>query len=248
MSPVAGDSDKSQKDQLLFSVFDYVDFKLAFSIFFPQGYRAHHGLKCGRERCKGGGQTQNMVYRDFFRPAADRIIAAIALTILSPVMVLTAAAILLDDGRPVLFRQRRNGAGNTPFIILKFRSMPAGTPQLASADARQLELTRTGRIIRRLNIDELPQLFNVLKGDMALIGPRPPLLTQADVISLRTGSGAHILKPGITGLAQINGRDGMGVDEKCRLDEIYAQRMGLGLDLKILLGTAAYLFRNQPVV
>ncbi len=189
-----------------------------------------------------------MFYRNIVRPVADRIIAAAALVILSPIMAITAAAILLEDGWPVLFRQQRNGLGNIPFEMVKFRSMPAGTPHLASADARRLKTTRTGRIIRRLNIDELPQLWNVLKGDMALIGPRPPLLTQADVIAHRTASGAYLLKPGITGLAQIRGYDGMGVDEKCEFDRIYCEQLSPALDLKIIAGTITYMLKKQPVV
>lgn len=190
----------------------------------------------------------SMFYRDAFRPTVDRIVAILALAALSPVLLATAAAILLEDGAPVLFRQQRNGANNIPFEIIKFRSMPVGAPHLASSHARHLTPTRTGGIIRRLNVDELPQLWNVVKGDMALIGPRPPLLSQADVIKLRTASGAHELKPGITGLAQINGHDAMTVDEKCGFDSQYAHQIGPLLDLKILAGTVRYIFRVPPVV
>lgn len=189
-----------------------------------------------------------MYYRDVFRPVADRIIAAFGLAAASPVLLAAAVMIVLEDGSPVLFRQQRNGADNTPFEIVKFRSLPVDAPHLPSAEARHLAPTRTGRILRRLNIDELPQLWNVLRGDMALIGPRPPLLSQADVIRLRTESGAHKLKPGITGLAQVNGHSEMTVDEKCGLDSLYARQMGPLLDLKILAETLFYLFRAPPVV
>lgn len=189
-----------------------------------------------------------MIYRNVIRPIADRIIATAALLVASPVFLFTAIAIFLEDGGPVFFTQERTGANNMSFVIRKFRSMPADVPQLASADARQLQPTRVGRIIRQLNIDELPQLLNVIAGDMALIGPRPSLTTQADVIAMRIANGSIALKPGITGLAQINGYDGMGTEEKCRYDGEYLQSMGPLLDLKILAGTIIYLFRKQPVV
>jgi O-antigen biosynthesis protein WbqP len=189
-----------------------------------------------------------MFYRHAIRPIIDRITAFAALVMLSPIMVIVALLIVLEDRGPVFFRQKRNGARNVPFEIIKFRSMPVGTPHLPSADARDLKPTRTGKVIRRLNIDEVPQFWNVLKGEMALIGPRPSLLSQKDVISLRTASGAHNLRPGITGLAQIRGYDRMSAEEKCAYDRIYSEGIGPILDLKILLGPIAYLIRSQPVV
>jgi len=125
--------------------------------------------------------------------------------------------------------------------------MPNGTANQESRVATALRVTRVGRIIRRLNLDELPQLYNILKGDMSLVGPRPALLTQETLLQLRDENGSSLLVPGLTGLAQINGFDGMSDKQKAKYDGLYMQDFGFFQDIKIILATFGYLLRRPPV-
>lgn len=176
----------------------------------------------------------------------DMLLAGGLLALVSPIMLLTAVAIWMEDGTPVFFRQSRTGRDGQPFKILKFRSMARGTAHLPSAAQTTAQITRVGGVVRRLNIDELPQLLNILRGDMSLVGPRPPLPTQTDLIALRDGD-TRALRPGLTGLAQVNAFDGMSSAQKAALDNQYARRVSLGTDLAILARTASYLARRPPV-
>lgn len=186
-------------------------------------------------------------YRSKGKRALDCSLAAAALVLSSPLLLVTAAAILIEDGPPVLFRQRRTGKHLAPFEITKFRSYPVDSPNLPSSAASALRPTAVGRVIRRLNIDELPQLFQVLEGSMSLIGPRPSLPTQSELNRLREESGASVCLPGLTGLAQVSSYNGMPEAEKARLDAEYANGITLRRDLEILLRTVGYLLRPPPV-
>lgn len=187
------------------------------------------------------------MYRAFFKRALDVAAAAAALLVLSPVMLLTALAIRLEDGGPALFRQKRVGRHGATFRIFKFRSMPVATADVPSAGAVALRVTRVGRFIRRTNLDELPQLFNILAGDMSLVGPRPALPAQAELCALRAELGADGCSPGLTGLAQVNSYDGMPEAEKARWDATYARTVSLATDARIVLRTFAYLLKRPPV-
>jgi O-antigen biosynthesis protein WbqP len=188
-----------------------------------------------------------MIYESVFKRLFDVSISLFALSLLSPVMLLTALAIRLEDGRPVLFRQVRVGREGSSFRICKFRSMPVATPSVPSAAAVKLRVTRVGAFIRRTNIDELPQLFNVLRGDMSIVGPRPGLAVQEDLMAMRRARGVDRLRPGLTGLAQVNSFDGMSDAQKVEWEALYAGRVTFAHDLIIVLRTFVYLLRPPPV-
>lgn len=191
--------------------------------------------------------SPNNIYRRYAKRLLDMVVAGGSLLVFSPVMLLTALAILLDDGAPVIFRQKRVGRGGRLFEICKFRSMPVNTGDVPSAQAAAVTPTRVGRVLRRTNIDELPQLINILKGEMSIVGPRPALPTQKDLLALRAQHGATDCKPGLTGLAQVNAYDGMPEPEKARCDGAYASQIAFVRDLKIILKTFTYLARRPPV-
>lgn len=172
--------------------------------------------------------------------------AALALVCLSPIMFVTSACIWLEDRGPVLFRQPRLGRHGKLFTILKFRSMPVSAETVASIDATAIRITRAGKIIRRLNVDELPQLINVLRGDMSLVGPRPALPSQSGLIAARRLTRAAEVRPGLTGLAQLRAYDGMSESEKARHDAEYAAQITLRGDMAILAGTLTYLLKPPP--
>ena len=186
------------------------------------------------------------MYAQCLKRLVDCAAAILLLLCLSPVLALTAIAIRLDDGGAALFVQRRIGREGVAFRIYKFRSMPVGTPNVPSASAVTLKITRIGKFIRRTNIDELPQLWNVLRGDMSLIGPRPALPSQTSLLELRQQKGISRLRPGLTGLAQVNSYDGMPEGEKLGWEERYVHDVSLSQDLIILLRTVGYLFRRPP--
>jgi O-antigen biosynthesis protein WbqP len=187
------------------------------------------------------------MYRNFFKRAFDIAFSLTAIVALSPLLALTALLIWVEDRGPVFFIQDRVGKGGGLFRVLKFRSMPVGAANLESAQARALVPTRIGKFIRRTSIDELPNLFSILKGDMSLVGPRPPLPTQEGLCALRRQNGALTVKPGLTGLAQIKGYDGMPDDEKAGYDGQYAATVSFLNDVKIILLTFPYLTRKPPV-
>jgi lipopolysaccharide/colanic/teichoic acid biosynthesis glycosyltransferase/glycosyltransferase involved in cell wall biosynthesis len=180
---------------------------------------------------------------------ADLLSALLAVVVLLPVFVLIAALVRLDSAGPAFFRQRRVGRGSSEFIMLKFRTMRAGTPDLAShlVGPGSSYVTRLGRFLRRTSLDELPQLFNILRGHMSLVGPRPALFNQDDLIAMRQGCGVDALRPGVTGWAQIHGRDDIPLDLKVQLDRAYLDRVSPALDLVILFRTVATLFSPRGV-
>jgi O-antigen biosynthesis protein WbqP len=172
--------------------------------------------------------------------AVDLAGALAGLTLLSPVLLAVAIAVRLESPGPALHWSRRVGRDNVMFRMPKFRTMRVGAPNVAThllEDPDQW-ITPIGQFLRRTSLDELPQLWSVLKGDMSLVGPRPALFNQDDLVALRTAGGVHRLRPGLTGWAQVNGRDELPIPRKVELDVEYLQRRSLGFDLQILAATA----------
>lgn len=191
------------------------------------------------------------MYRNFIKRTADLILALIAAIILTPVWLILALLIVIDDRGSVFFVQKRVGKGKKLFPILKFRTMktktPHDTPTHLLADPDQY-ITRVGRFLRKTSLDELPQLFNIIAGQMAIVGPRPALWNQYDLIAERDKYGANDIRPGLTGLAQINGRDELPIPEKARLDGEYASSVSLITDIRCILGTVTAVLRHKGVV
>ena len=187
-----------------------------------------------------------MLYRQWLKRGLDLLLSTAALVALSPLMLLTALAIRLEDRGPALFRQARVGRGGDPFTILKFRSMAVNAGNLPSAQAGGLPITRVGRFIRRTNIDELPQLLNIFLGDMSVVGPRPALPSQASLTDLRRANRALECRPGLTGLAQVSSFDGMSDEEKASFDGAYAAHVSFWRDLSLIFRTFAYLAHRPP--
>jgi O-antigen biosynthesis protein WbqP len=186
------------------------------------------------------------MYRNGVKRALDIGLSLVGGLILLPLLLLLAIAIKLVDPGPVIFRQQRVGAGGRPFHFYKFRSMPVNTGDIPSDRLGEIRLTWIGRLIRRTNLDELPQLWNILRGDMSLVGPRPPIPSQAALIALRRENGALALRPGLTGWAQINSYDGMSIAAKAALDGDYARALSPLKDIAIILRTFLYLLRPPP--
>jgi O-antigen biosynthesis protein WbqP len=172
--------------------------------------------------------------------ALDIAGAAAGLVLLSPFLAALAVAVRLDSSGPALHWSRRVGRRNRIFAMPKFRTMRTGAPDVATHLMAEPDrwVTPLGRFLRRTSLDELPQLWSVLKGDMSLVGPRPALFNQDDLVALRTEAGVDALRPGLTGWAQINGRDELLIPEKAELDREYLERMSLAFDLQIIAATA----------
>lgn len=186
------------------------------------------------------------MYVRYAKRLLDVLIASAAAILLSPLMAAIAVAIKLWDPGPIIFRQRRVGAGGRTFDFYKFRSMPVNTGDIPSDRVGDVQLSWIGKLIRRTNADELPQLWNIVKGDMSLVGPRPPIPSQEELLSLRRRNGALGCLPGLTGWAQVNSFDGMSVDRKAELDGEYARRVSLMRDISIIVRTFAYLLKKPP--
>lgn len=185
------------------------------------------------------------------KKVADRILALIGLIILSPLFLILIIAIKLDSPGPILFRQKRVGIHKSYFNILKFRTMRTDTPKDTPTHLLQNPeqyITKVGRFLRKTSLDELPQIINILKGDMAIVGPRPALWNQYDLIAERDKYGANDILPGLTGWAQINGRDELPIDVKARLDGEYVKKQSFGMDLKCILGTVVSVAKQDGVV
>lgn len=187
------------------------------------------------------------MYVRFGKRLFDTTVALLAIVILFPLLAIVAIAVFLEDRHSPFFLQERPGKAGERFRLIKFRSMPVGTEDVASADAVALRVTRAGRVLRRTNMDELPQLLNIVMGHMSFVGPRPPLPSQTDLLSLRRQNGSDQCRPGLTGLAQISGYDGMSVSAKAELDGRYATDIGFLTDLAIIGRTLPYLLRRPPV-
>ncbi len=179
----------------------------------------------------------------------DFIISLFALIILSPLFLLISLTILIGDGKPVLFRQKRVGKNNELFTIYKFRTMKRGTENVASGklENANAKITKFGRILRATSIDELPQLFNILNGTMSLVGPRPLIPEETEIRELREKYNVYTIRPGITGWAQVNGRDNISLEQKALLDKEYVEKQSLGFDIKILIMTVLKVLRREDV-
>jgi len=169
----------------------------------------------------------------------SRLFALFLLILLSPIFIFVSFAILIEDGFPVLFTQKRVGINYTFFNIYKFRSMKKNTPKVAThlLENPDLYLLKIGKFIRKTSLDELPNLINIVKGEMVFVGPRPALYNQDDLMEYRVATGVSKLKPGITGWAQINGRDEISIPEKVKLEQEYLYRKSLLLDIEIIIKT-----------
>ena len=182
----------------------------------------------------------------------DLLLTLIAVLLLSPLVLMTYLLVKLTSTGPALYWSQRVGRNNQLFSMPKFRSMRVGTPQIATHLMNQQSnpntfLTPVGSFIRKTSLDELPQLWSVLKGDMSIVGPRPALFNQDDLVSLRTEQGVHTLKPGITGWAQINGRDEIPIPQKVALDAYYLSNQTVWLDFRIILLTAIKVLRRDNI-
>ena len=184
---------------------------------------------------------------------ADRILAAGGILILSPVFAAITIAIKLEDGwkAPVFFRQKRVGLEKSHFMLYKYRSMKLDTPH--DVPTHLLEnpeqyITKVGKFLRKSSLDELPQLLNILKGEISICGPRPALWNQYDLIEERDKYDVHDIKPGLTGWAQINGRDELEIPVKAKLDGYYRRHIGLKMDMKCFFGTFKSVLKSEGVV
>ena len=169
----------------------------------------------------------------------DLTVSVIALVLLSPLFLAVSVAILLTDGAPVLFKQERVGKDNKLFVVYKFRTMRNGIGDVATSnltDANE-KITKTGKFLRLTSIDELPQLFNIINGTMSLVGPRPLIPAESEIRELREKYGVYSVRPGITGYAQINGRDNIDDETKALLDKEYVEKQSFMFDLKIIFKT-----------
>ncbi len=191
------------------------------------------------------------MYNNFLKRALDIVLSFIGIVFAAIPMLIVAVIIKLDSPGPVFFRQKRVGKDKKYFTIIKFRSMPITAPH--DMPTHQLEnpesmLSGFQRFERRMSIDELPQLFNILIGDMSIIGPRPALWNQEDLIAERDKYGANGVRPGLTGLAQISGRDEIAIPVKARLDGEYIEKMSFGFDCKCFFGTVVAVLKHEGVV
>ena len=179
----------------------------------------------------------------------NRLIALLLLLLLLPLFLALGLIILLQDGSPVFFVQKRVGVHYSFFFMYKFRTMKKNTPNVAThllKDPQQY-LLRLGGLLRKLSLDELPNLINIVKGEMVFVGPRPALYNQEDLMALRVAAGVDRMLPGITGWAQINGRDEISLEEKVALEQWYAENQSSSLDFKIVLGTFFQVFRPKGI-
>lgn len=191
------------------------------------------------------------MYRTFFKRLLDVILSGCAIVILLPLLLIIAVAIQIDDPGPVMFRQKRVGIHKTHFSIMKFRTMKMDTPK--DTPTHLLEnpeqyITKVGKFLRKSSLDELPQIFQIFTGKMSIIGPRPALWNQFDLIAERDKYGANDVRPGLTGWAQINGRDELPIDVKARFDGEYVEKLSFLFDCKCFFGTIGAVLKHDGVV
>lgn len=179
----------------------------------------------------------------------NRIIAFILFLLLLPLFVIISLTILLEDGFPVFFKQKRVGVNYSFFMLYKFRSMKKNTPNVAThllGDPKKY-LLKSGSLIRKLSLDELPNLINIIKGEMVFVGPRPALYNQDDLMQLRINAGVDKLKPGLTGWAQVNGRDELSLEDKVAYEKEYLERKSFWFDMKIIIRTFTSVLSSKGV-
>ena len=218
------------------------------AIFDKSAVAAAAAAKAARTQCRGRGTT---MYRDHIKRLLDLVLSLAAAVVLAIPMAALAVWIKLDSPGPVFFRQRRVGAHKVHFNILKFRTMRGDTPHdvpthlLKNADSY---ITKSGAFLRRTSLDELPQIYNIIAGQMSIIGPRPALYNQYDLIEARDAVHANDIRPGLTGLAQINGRDELPIEVKARYDGEYAADVTFRRDVSIFFHSITYVFARRGVV
>ena len=187
----------------------------------------------------------------YIKRIIDILLSGLAIIILSPLLLILCIAIKLDSPGPIFFTQKRVGIHKTYFQIYKFRTMRTDTPKdmpthmLANPEQY---ITKTGRFLRKTSLDELPQIFNIFKGDMSIVGPRPALWNQDDLVAERDKYGANDVTPGLTGWAQINGRDELEIPVKAKLDGEYVKKYGITMDVRCFFGTFLSVLRQDGVV
>ncbi len=190
------------------------------------------------------------MYRDLLKRIIDCIVAIIGFVILSPIYLVLCLCIKITSPGPIHFKQKRVGKNNTHFYILKFRTMKIDTPKDTPTHLLEnpdMYITKVGAFLRKTSLDELPQIFNIIKGDMAIIGPRPALWNQYDLIELRTKNKSAFVRPGLTGLAQISGRDELEIEVKAVIDGEYASNITIIKDIKIFFMTFISVLRSDGV-
>ena len=191
------------------------------------------------------------MYQSFFKRLLDIILSVLGILFLSWLFLILIVALKLDSRGPVLFKQKRVGKGKTHFSILKFRSMRVDTPRDMPTHMLQnpdMYITRVGKFLRKTTLDELPQLFNILLGHMSVVGPRPALWNQYDLLEERDRYGANNVRPGLTGWAQINGRDELEIPVKAKLDGEYVQKLSFSFDCKCFFGTISKVLRHEGII
>lgn len=191
------------------------------------------------------------MYQKFGKRLLDILLSGCGIVVLAPVYLILAVAIKLDDPGPVFFRQKRVGIHKTHFQILKFRTMKMETPKDVPThllDNPEQYITRVGKVLRKTSLDELPQIFQIFTGEMSVIGPRPALWNQFDLIAERDKYGANDVRPGLTGWAQINGRDELPIAVKARFDGEYVEKMSFLFDCRCFFGTIFSVLRHDGVV
>ncbi len=183
----------------------------------------------------------------FGKRIGDIFLSIICLISFSPIFLLISLLIKIFDNGPVFYTQLRVGRNNKNFLFIKFRSLPVMTPNISSDKLGKIKISWIGKLIRRTNIDELPQLINILKGEMSFVGPRPALISQKNLLLERNKNGSIFTRPGLTGLAQINAYNNMSFKEKAKYDEIYCKSLSFTKDISIILRTFIYLLSPPPV-
>lgn len=180
----------------------------------------------------------------------DILSSLIAIILFSPILLILAIIVKCTSPGPILFKQRRIGKDNQEFMIYKFRTMRIDTPNVATHLLKNPEqyITPIGKFMRKTSLDELPQLFNILKGEMSVVGPRPALYNQYDLIEMRTNANVHTVRPGLTGLAQVSGRDELENEQKVHFDQQYVQKQSFFFDLKLIFLTVVKVFKSEGVV
>ena len=187
----------------------------------------------------------------YIKRIIDIILSGLAIIILSPLLLILCIAIKMDSPGPILFTQKRVGIHKTYFQIYKFRTMRTDTPKdmpTHMLSNPEQYITKTGRFLRKTSLDELPQIFNIFKGDMSIVGPRPALWNQDDLVAERDKYGANDVTPGLTGWAQINGRDELEIPDKAKLDGEYVKKYGFAMDVRCFFGTFLSVLRQDGVV
>ena len=191
------------------------------------------------------------MYKRVIKRYLDIFLSLWATVVLLPVMVVIGVAIKLDSKGPILFKQKRIGIDRGTFYLYKFRTMSIDTPKdmpthlLANPEAY---ITKVGAILRKTSLDELPQLYNIIMGEMSIVGPRPALWNQEDLVAERDKVGANQVRPGLTGWAQVNGRDELAIPEKARFDGVYVENLSLGMDIKCILKTVENVATRSGIV